>query len=705
MKPRLQDRERRTQRSRSSASSYLRSPHESHSLFVGVAVCVALAIVVWISFGGAVHNSFVNFDDGDYVYENPQVTSGITLQGIQWAFTHVHAANWHPLTTISHMLDCQFYGLQPWGHHLTNVLLHAAAAVLLFLAMLKLTGPKHATTLPSSAVIDRRYEIWPCAFVAALFAVHPLRVESVAWVSERKDVLSGVFFMLTLLAYARYVRSERFLIGRYLTVIVLFTLGLMCKPTLVTLPFVLLLLDYWPLGRWPSAKGEEQIRLVRSTSQHRQSGSDLNDSTSIRWSVVSSLLIEKIPLFLLSAASCLVTIFAQQKALDTDLNLTVSERVGNAIISYVTYLGQLVYPAKLAVFYPYRHLEPFGIALGLILLVAISVAFFIWRRKYPFLLIGWLWYLGFLIPTIGLVQVGLQPRADRYTYLPQIGLYIVIVWSFTAVAMHWVGPWKRAVVTVIGLFTICTLTLSSRAQTLYWRTSQSLWEHAIQNTSGNYIAYNNLGTVLLRQKLPDAALVQFRKALEIKPDFENAYVSAGSALMLMGQIDQAIEYYKKALELRPNSAEDWSNLATAQLKRGEPEEVIADYKKAVALKPDSAELQYNLGRALADNREWNDAIGYYRAAIRIQPNEARFHNNLGVALIKVGKADEALQELREALRVNPNYPEAHYNFGSVLLYLGRKDEAAAQFEDALRLKPDYSLAKEQLQQLGVPVSP
>ena len=481
--------------------------------------------------------------------------------------------------------------------------------------------------------------------------------------------------MLTLLAYARYARSERPSMGKYLTVIALFAFGLLCKPTLVTVPFVLLLLDYWPLGRFAPR----------------------------RWSVLRGLVVEKIPLFILSAVSCGITVFAQKKAFDTDLSLNLAQRVGNAVVSYATYIGQMIYPVGLAVFYPYGQLKIPLVVAGAVFLLAISAVFFAYRRKYPFLLVGWLWYLGVLIPMIGLVQVGLQPRADRYTYLSQIGLYIVIVWGVATVIAHW--AWRRAVVAVLGLLAITALTLTSRAQTAYWRNSQLLWEHAIETTSGNYVAHDNLGAVFLKQKHPDAAIVQFQKAIEIKPDFEDPYVSGGSALMLLGQIDQAIGYYKKALELRPDSAEDWSNLATAQLKKGQIAEAIEDNKKAVALKPDSAELQFNLGLALADNLQWDEAIKYYQAAIRIQPNESKFHNNLGVALIKIGKADESLAELNEALRARPSYPEAHYNLGCVLLYLGRREEAAGQFTTALRLRPGYLEAKQQLQRLGVPESP
>ena len=688
-----------------------------------VAVCCGLAALIWLAFGQVIHNDFVNYDDGDYVYENPNVTGGVTLQSIGWAFTHVHAANWHPVTTISHMLDCQIYGLQPWGHHLTNVLLHALATILLFFALLKLTGRDDSPSRPSNAQHSTlnsqlsTLNICASAFVAALFAIHPLRVESVAWISERKDVLSGVFFMLTLLAYARYAQSERFSIGWYLSVLVLFALGLMCKPTLVTLPFILLLLDYWPLSRMRSAKGEELSgKSEGERSVVRGPWSVVHDRCSVvrgqssvvplpwsvvrgRWSVVSGLLVEKIPLSLLSAVSCVVTVLAQKEAIESHLHLTVLERLANAITSYVAYLRELFYPVSLSVSYPYGIVGSFAVVWASLLLLAISVMFFVFRKRYPFLLTGWLWYLGMLVPMIGFVQVGLQPRADRYTYLPQIGLYILVTWGAALLLVRL--NWGRFVSVILSSLIILALIATTRAQTRYWRNSETLWRRATESTADNYIARNDLGTLLLRQRQPERAIVEFQKAEQIKPDFENAYVGAGSALMLMGDVDGAIDSYQKALHLRANAAEDWSNLATALLRKGENGEAIEDYKKAVSLKPESAEMQYNLGHAFAMSGSWVDAIPCYQAAIRLRPSEAKFYNNIGVALAGIGKMDEALEQVRQAIRVNPNYPEAHYNLGSLLAHVGQKQEAAAELREALRIKPDYPDAAKRLRELGV----
>ena len=698
-------------------------------------ICTALVIIVWIAFGNVVRHDFVSYDDGQYIYENTHVTSGLTLSGILWAFTHAHAANWHPLTTISHMLDCQIYGLQPWGHHLTNVMLHALATVLLFLALKKLT-----LDTASPAVIDRRYNLWASAFVAALFAIHPLRVESVAWISERKDVLSGVFFALTLLAYASYARSER-QFGRdaalrgpvgaarrpYLATILFFALGLMSKPTLVTLPFVLLLLDYWPLQRMQGARskedgvkrqaesGKSQEQIPRVVSPVRRSFSEggtshlsavasakeehLNISTSF-----GRLLVEKIPLFGLSAASCLVTLRAQKQALDVGLEIPFITRLENAFISYLDYIRQMLYPAHLAVLYPYPQRPPQGtmFILAALLVIGLSLLFFALRKRQPFLLTGWLWYLGMLVPMIGLVQVGSQPRADRYTYLSQIGLYILTVWWIGRLAPP--SRWKHPTLTIAAATVIVASITATRLQATYWQNSVTLWTHTIENTPDNYVAHYNLGSVLLHKNQPRAAISQFEEAERINPSLSNAYVDSGSAFMLLREVDRAIDCYNQALRLRPD-AETWSNLGSALLEKGQVDEAIASYRNAVALAPKSADIQYNLGRALSAKHEWPEAIACYQTGLKLKPNDPKLLNSMGAAFAKAGRIDESLQQINEALRIDPNFAEAHYNLGVVLDYMGRRDEAILQYEEALRLKPNYSEAKAQLQQLGVSISP
>ncbi len=661
---------------------------------IASAVCILLVGIVWIAFGQTLHHEFVNYDDSPYVYANPRIINGLTPGNVQWAFTHVHAANWHPLTTISHMLDCQLYGLHPFGHHLTNILFHAAAVILLFLALWRLTS-----------------NIWASAFVAALFAIHPLRVESVAWVAERKDVLSGVFFMLTLLAYARYARSDRFSWGRYTTVLVLFALGLMCKPTLVTLPFVLLLLDYWPLRR------------VRS-----------------QWSVIRGLILEKIPLFVLSAASCVATILAQKEAFAPIRALPLQERLANAVVAYVEYMGQAIYPAHLAVLYPYPEgaLSVAEAILALLFLLIVSVIFFLWRKSYPFLLTGWLWFVGMLVPMIGIVQVGSQPRADRYTYLPEIGLYILVTWG--AMRLFDKSRHKREVLAVAALVIIGVFVTRSYFQTSYWLNSETLWRHTVDVTSRNYIAHNNLagtleergqlneaianyrealeikpavaqvqsnlGNALLREGQVEEAIVHLQTALQIDPAYAEAYNHMGSALMKKGQAGEAIAYYQKAVQLNTSYADAYNNLGVAFLRTGQTDQAIAHYKKAVAINPGYAEMQYNLGNALAREGNWADAIACYRAALSTERDSvkaSKVRNNIGAALERLGKSDEALEQFSEALQINGNYPEAHFNVGRMLAQLGRRDEAVAHLREALRLKPGYEEARKQLRELGVPI--
>jgi tetratricopeptide (TPR) repeat protein len=633
-----------------------------------VTVCIFLAVTVWLAFSGAIHNGFVDFDDDEYVYENAIIRNGLTLGNVVWAFTHAHAGNWHPLTTISHMLDCQLYGLQPLGHHLTNLLLHASTTVLLFVALRQLIGP------------GRTGSFWPCAFVAALFAVHPLRVESVVWISERKDVLSGVFFMLTLLAYAHYARGERR--SYYVTVLLFFALGLMCKPILVTLPFVFLLLDYWPLGRIQRPEIRDQMSPKRS-----------------QWSVVRDLIVEKIPLFVLSAASCVITSLAQKEAIIEMRYVPVLERLANAVVSYVVYIGQLFYPAHLAVLYLYPE-HSFGTAeviLSLLLLVILSVSFFIYRKRFPFLFVGWLWFLGMLVPMIGLVQVGLQSHADRYTYLPQIGLYILVTWT----ALTFVTKWRYAKIPLAAaaLIILTLLITQSRIQASYWQTSVTLWKHTSEATSNNYMAYSNLGIALLAEGRANEAVAQAEKAIEIKPNSATMHRNLADALLKNGQVDDAIAHYQKALEIYPRYAEANQNLADALLQKGEVSEAIVHYQKALTIKPNHPAAENNLGNALARLGKYNEAATAFQSALRSKPDYPDAHNNLGSVLMIEGQTEEAAREFAEALRIDGTYFKAHYNLGLALAKLGRRDEAVAHLTEALRLKPDYIDAERALRTL------
>jgi Flp pilus assembly protein TadD len=585
--------------------------------------CILLAGIVWIAFGQTVHYDFVSYDDGSYVYANPRITSGLSLGNVQWAFTHVHAGNWHPLTTISHMLDCQLYGLQPWGHHLTNILLQAGAAILLFFALCELTGRARPPGAPKARgrAAMRPYQVGASAFVAALFAIHPLRVESVAWVAERKDVLSGVFFMLTLLAYARYAgrvgplgRPDGAARRPYLATLVFFALGLMCKPTVVTLPFVLLLLDYWPLRR-------TQKLASASAPLRRQAAAWLHRSSWPR------LVAEKIPLFLLSAASCVVTILAQREAFNLAGTLTLQERFANAVVAYVEYVGQMVWPTHLAVLYPYPQggLNVAEVIVAFLFLLIVSVIFFLWRNSYPFALVGWLWFLGMLVPMIGIVQVGYQPMADRYTYLPQIGLYILVTWGAMELFRDW-RP-KREVLAIAALLIIGALITRSYFQASSWRNSETLWRHAIDVTHDNYIAYNNLGVAFL----------------------EN------------GQVDEAIAHYKKAVAIKPESGDYQYNLGNALARKGNWAEAITCYQAALNTESDSfkaAKIRNNLGAALEKLGRFDEALEQFSRAVELNGNYPEAQCNLGQMLARRGRRDEAVAHLREAVRLKPGYEAA-----------------------------------------------
>jgi tetratricopeptide (TPR) repeat protein len=636
-------------------------------------VCLFLAAITFAVFGQTVHHEFVNYDDNNYVCENPEVARGLTLQGIVWAFTNIYSANWHPLTWISHMLDCQFYGLSPGGHHLTNILLHMATAILLFLILRRMTG-----------------FLWRSAFVAAVFAIHPLRVESVAWVAERKDVLSGVFFMLTIWAYVRYVQSwskggnqgsraqaipvlnPRSLALNYCLVLLFFALGLMCKPMLVTLPFVLLLLDYWPLN------------LVTTVTDHRN-----------HFPIPRRLILEKLPLFGLAAAVCVVTLFAQTVALSSFEQISLPLRMSNALISYVTYLGQMFWPAGLAVLYPF----PFGgvgisgVVLSLVLLAGISTGVFILRRR-PYFLTGWWWYLIMLAPVIGIVQVGAQARADRYTYLPQIGLYVLLTWAAADLCAGW--RQRRVVLGGIAAIVIASLSVDSFLQTAYWHDSESLWTHTLACTSGNFFGHNNLGLALLQKGKVDEAIAHYQKALQIKPDYAEAHYNLGLALFQKGSVDEAIFHYHKALQITPDFAEAHNNLGNALLQKGNVDEAIAHYQRALQIKPDYAEAHYNLGLTLLQKGKVDEAIAHYQKALQIKPDFAETDNNLGLALLQKGKVDEAIAHYQKALQIKPDDAEAHINLGNALFQKGKVDEAIALYQRALQIKPDDAEAHNNL---------
>jgi protein O-mannosyl-transferase len=606
-------------------------------------ICLALAAITFAVFGQTLHHEFVNFDDEKYVYENPAVTKGLTLQGIIRAFAEVHAANWHPLTMLSLMADYQLHGLRAGGYHLSNVLLHTAAVIALFLVLRQMTGA-----------------LWRSAFVAAVFAIHPLRAESVAWVAERKDVLSGLFFMLAIGAYARYARSP-WSAARYGLVVLLFAMGLMSKPMLVTLPVVLLLLDYWPLQRMGSRK-------------------------------FSGLVVEKLPLLALSAAACVAAVMVQNEGMHSSGSFSLPHRLSNALVTCMVYLWQMVFPAGLAVFYPYARngLPAWEVGLAGMLLAGLSVAAFRQRRRQPWLLTGWVWYLVMLLPVVGIIQVGEQAHADRYTYLPQIGIYVAVTW----LAAEWGAKLHADRVAIGGLMAgvVGVLMVCAWKQTAYWKNSEILWFHAIACTADNYMAHNNLGHDLLQRGKTDEAIAHFQKMLEIKPGNPEACNNLGNALLQKGQPDEAMAYFQKALEARPDYAEAHYNLGNALLQKGRVEEAIVQYQTTLQINPGDAKAQVNLGNALVQKGSVDEGIVHYQKALQIDPAFAEAHFNLGSAFLRMGRVDEAVAEYQTALKIKPDYAEAQNNLGSALLQKGRVDEAITEYQKALQSSPEYAEA-------------
>ena len=534
-------------------------------------ICVGLFILAWAVFAQTLRYDFVNYDDPGYVYQNTGITSGISFANVTWAFTHVHSENWHPLTTITHMLDCQLYGLNAGWHHFTNVLLHCVAVVLLFAALQQMTGV-----------------LWRSAFVSAVFAVHPLHVESVAWIAERKDVLSAVFFMLTLLAYLRYTRAPS--IGRYLIVAIVLALGLMSKPMLVTLPFILLLLDYWPLGRFEARRSNTGRKVLQ-------------------------LVVEKIPLIALSAVSSIVTFLAQRGAIGWTEQLPVATRISNALIAYVVYIRQMFWPERLAVFYP--HLENrvpiWEISLSLLVLVGITAAAFVFRKKAPYCVIGWLWYLGMLVPVIGLLQVGWQGHADRYTYLPQIGLYIAVTWAVTDLSRSW--RFERIALGAASVFIIAALSCCAWLQTSYWSNSETLFTHALAVTSNNDVALNNLGIIFLDRGQLDEAISKLQTAVALRPENAPAHDNLAKALLKKGQVAEAMVHYRKFLELEPANVEARNTLGTALIQQGKLREAIDQWQEVLAIQPENGNAASNLAWVFATSTD--DSIRNGTGAIQL----------------------------------------------------------------------------------------
>jgi tetratricopeptide (TPR) repeat protein len=645
-------------------------------------ICGGLALITLAVYLPALNHDFVAYDDQQYVTDNPRVQTGLTWTGLVWAFGF-HAGNWHPLAWLSHMVDCQLYGASAGGHHLTNVLLHIASTLLLFSVLNRMTN-----------------QMWRSAAVAALFAWHPLHVESVAWVAERKDVLCAFFWMLTLWFYVRHAAQPS--IARYLFTLGAFGLCLMAKPMGVTLPFVLMLLDYWPLNRI-------------SEFARRQPGKPPLRFAPKSW---RQLALEKVPFLALSAIACVLTLGAQELAIVSTAGLPVSERIAHVLAAYNHYLVAMFVPRNLAVYYPYQiHLPALTITCAIIVLgLTTLLAITNWRRR-PYFLAGWLWYLGTLVPVIGLVQVGDQAWADRYTYLPLIGLFVPMVW------FAFEGIKSRLVLQSASMIVAVGLLAATSAQLRYWKDTRLLFEHTAKVTPQNYMAVTILGSQLAKEGKLDEAMEYYQMALRYQPAFPEAHFFLGNALDEQGKLDEAVAEYQKALWFRPTQEQTHIFMGMALAKQKKYDEAIAHYTAALKLNPDSAITHNNLARIFHTQGRIDAAIEHYNAALEIDPKLALAHNNLGILLIQKGSLAEGARHLREALRLkpgnaetefnlalalnqqqqwneaaglftetmgnHPNDPNAHQAFAVALAHLNRTREAMSQYASALLIQPDF----------------
>jgi tetratricopeptide (TPR) repeat protein len=610
-------------------------------------IYLTLTIATLIVFGQVCRNNFVRYDDPYYVTNNPHVKYGISLESVIWAFTATFNANWHPLTWLSHMLDCQLFGL----NHLTSVLFHTANTLLLFWVLKRMTG-----------------KIWASAFVAAAFALHPVHVESVAWVAERKDVLSGLFWMLTIASYIRY--TEHRSIGRYLLIFLVFGLGLMAKPMLVTLPFVLLLLDYWPLGRlqWGGHRRWSRLRLI----------------------------IEKVPLLLLSAASSIVTYCFQQSAgaMELGKSFPLNIRISNAAVSYIAYLGKLIYPSRLAILYPYPgdSLPLWQPIVSLLMLVVISAGVIYTARRY--LATGWFWYIGTLVPVIGLVQIGNQMIADRYTYLPSIGIFIMVAWGAAELVARW--RYRETILGICAGIVLTALSICTLLQVRYWRNSSALYEHAVSVTKDNYIMHCNYGASLSEEGRDDEALKHFSTALQINPRYYYVHYGIGTVLLKQGKFAEAIECFNKALRFKPDYYKAYSDLGVALSRQGETDQAIENWKRALSLKPDYYPASYNLGAAMIEQGRYEDSINYFNAAVKAKPDWAEAYYEMGRAFYLQGNRQLAVEQCTKALQIKPDYTIARITLAHTLAEMGRIQPAIEHYYTVLKLEPDQVYALKNL---------
>ncbi len=635
-------------------------------------VLVLLAIVTLSLYWQLRNSDFVNYDDNVYVTENANVKSGLTFENIRWAIVTPVARNWHPVTLLSLMLDYQLFGQNPGAFHITSVIFHTASALLLFLVFKSMTGC-----------------LWRSAFVAALFALHPLHVESVAWISERKDVLSTFFWILTMAAYLRYVRRPG--LKRYMLVLLAFVLGLLSKAMLVTLPFTLLLLDYWPLNR---------LGFTRPK--------------------LTGLIKEKVPLFILSAVFCVITFLAQSvggtmRSLEM---IPIDTRIANALVSYVKYIQKMIVPTDLAALYPHPggRLGVSEAAIAGVILIVVSVLVIRYSKRRPYLALGWLWYIGTLAPVIGIVQVGAQAMADRYTYVPLTGIFVIIAWGMPDILSRW--RYRGIVLAPAGCLIIAALTALTWIQIGYWQNSITLFEHTLAVTRNNYTAHNNLATALDEAGRSNEAIEHYQKTLKINPNYVKARYNLGNAYQNLGKFDQAIEQWSSVLRLDQSHVQAHNNLGVALVRQGKYDQAIEHYRKVIQLAPGDNIAKNNLAKAtkkqrekeqalgfykranvLAKESEFDEAIQFYQKALKINPRFVMAHNNLANVYLLQKDFDKSITHYSKAIEIAPDFTEACYNLGVLLTRQGKIEQAIEQYRRTLENNPNHKKARRALQNL------
>ena len=627
---------------------------------IKILICLFIAVSTFAVYLQIQDHDFINFDDPVFVTENLKLREGLTRENVIWAFTNTSDANWIPITWISHFLDYKFFGLNPGGHHLTSLLLHIANALILFLVFVRITGA-----------------LWQSAFVATLFALHPFNIESVAWAAERKNVLSTFFWMLTLGTYTYYVRKPD--VKRYLLVALCFSLGLMSKPMLVTLPFVLLLLDYWPLKRLKIRNKSENVSAENQINFYR-------------------LILEKLPLLIISVGSSFATYIIQKNAgavYSSEL-LPLQTRIINTLVSYVKYLEMMLWPKKLSILYLHS-MPAFPLWKGLVCaVVLVSITFVVMQRiqRKPYLAVGWFWYLGTLVPVIGLIQVGAQAMADRYAYVPLIGIFIIAAWGIPELCLK-LRQKEKVLIILAGLY-IPTLMAVTWSQVSHWKNSITIFEHAIRVTDSKHpdfsLTHKLLADALRDKGLTEKAISYYKTAISLNPNHSGVYNNLGNALRSKGLTEEAISHFKTAISLNPNYFGTHNDFGNALLDKGLTEEAISHFKTAISLNPNYYILHKNLGIALLDIGLKEEAISSFTTAIHLKPDFASAYDNLGVVLFSEGRIDEAIPHFQKAIQLKPDFALAYDHMGSVMFALGKFDEAISLYKVAIQLKPDLDQA-------------